>query len=444
MKTIFLTISLILILINGALAQQWEPTDNVPDGASATDIVVTPIGTWIVTTTSVSLSPGLYGGVRRSTNDGQTWQNPLDGFNGRTLHLGNNGVVFASFWPFPINEGLYRSTNDGINWTNIHIVSSGDNIFSITSKNDNNTIFIGTRNGIQRSTNAGSNWFSMNNGIPVNSWVRDLAVDSTTGIVIAATTNGVFSTTNDGTAWQLVSGFEPLDTIVTINIDYPIPAFDNTEVSRVHFGSRRGNLYNGAVSDPLKIDLILYAGNFELAGLINEKSTSFEVYGFAAFPLIGEGGGWYFFSDNGFSYSPANGGLASDFYATGVYQLDGFGGAVLVGSGSQRTQLYTRNFIIGIELISSQIPSEYKLKQNYPNPFNPSTKIEFDIPQNKGVVKLTVYNSLGQFVKTLVNSELSPGTYQYTFDGSELTSGVYYYKLETENYSETNKMLLIK
>lgn len=95
----------------------------------------------------------------------------------------------------------------------------------------------------------------------------------------------------------------------------------------------------------------------------------------------------------------------------------------------------------------SHFPQSYKLEQNFPNPFNPSTKIRFDIPalnQGGNVAKLSVFNSLGQQVAVLVNRELSPGTYQYTFDGAGLSSGMYFYKLQAGDFTETKKMLLIK
>ncbi len=93
----------------------------------------------------------------------------------------------------------------------------------------------------------------------------------------------------------------------------------------------------------------------------------------------------------------------------------------------------------------------YKLFTNYPNPFNPSTKIEFQIPQD-GFVNLTVYNSLGQKVKELVNSNLSVGKYSVNFNTESasvgLPSGLYIYKLSTsgilQNYTEVKKMLLLK
>lgn len=87
--------------------------------------------------------------------------------------------------------------------------------------------------------------------------------------------------------------------------------------------------------------------------------------------------------------------------------------------------------------------NKFELAQNYPNPFNPSTKITFSIPQ-AGNVKLSVYNLLGQDVKTLVNGFTSEGTHTVNFDASNLNSGVYIYKIEANNFTQTRKMTLIK
>ncbi len=86
---------------------------------------------------------------------------------------------------------------------------------------------------------------------------------------------------------------------------------------------------------------------------------------------------------------------------------------------------------------------EYSLNQNYPNPFNPSTRISFVLPKS-GLVKLTVYNLLGQEIMTLVNDYKEAGEYNFNFDGKNLSSGIYVYKLETDSYSQTRKMTLIK
>lgn len=96
-----------------------------------------------------------------------------------------------------------------------------------------------------------------------------------------------------------------------------------------------------------------------------------------------------------------------------------------------------------INPISSEVPADYVLKQNYPNPFNPATRIAFDIPSSSNV-KLTVYNSLGKEVQTLVNENLKAGKYEVTFNANNLSSGVYYYRLTAGQFTISKVMTLIK
>ncbi len=98
---------------------------------------------------------------------------------------------------------------------------------------------------------------------------------------------------------------------------------------------------------------------------------------------------------------------------------------------------------IGIINISSEIPSTYSLSQNYPNPFNPSTNVQFSIP-NVQFVSLKVFDMLGKEVATLVNEKLKAGTYEVDWNASQYPSGVYFYKLETENFSDVKKLVLVK
>ena len=97
----------------------------------------------------------------------------------------------------------------------------------------------------------------------------------------------------------------------------------------------------------------------------------------------------------------------------------------------------------GINLISGEVPEDYQLSQNYPNPFNPLTNIKFSIP-TQGLVTLKVFNSLGKEVATLVNEVTNTGTYVVDFDAGNLASGVYFYRLQSNDFSETKRMMLIK
>jgi len=93
--------------------------------------------------------------------------------------------------------------------------------------------------------------------------------------------------------------------------------------------------------------------------------------------------------------------------------------------------------------VTNLAPADYVLEQNYPNPFNPSTTIKFGIPEKSNVV-LTVYNSLGAEVATLVNEVREAGSYTIDFNADNFSSGIYYYKIASGNFIETKKMILLK
>lgn len=95
-----------------------------------------------------------------------------------------------------------------------------------------------------------------------------------------------------------------------------------------------------------------------------------------------------------------------------------------------------------LEIVNDK-PGAFELSQNYPNPFNPSTIIKFSVPADVQI-KLSVYNMLGELVETLVNENLKAGFYEITFNASGFASGHYFYRLESENFVEVKKMLLIK
>jgi hypothetical protein len=89
------------------------------------------------------------------------------------------------------------------------------------------------------------------------------------------------------------------------------------------------------------------------------------------------------------------------------------------------------------------IPENYLLSQNYPNPFNPSTKIEFSVPVESNV-SIVVYDLVGREVATLVNENMPSGNYSLTWNAAGLTSGVYFYRMESQNYVEVKKMIMMK
>jgi M6 family metalloprotease-like protein len=88
-------------------------------------------------------------------------------------------------------------------------------------------------------------------------------------------------------------------------------------------------------------------------------------------------------------------------------------------------------------------PVSYALKQNYPNPFNPSTTISFSLP-SRSFVSLKIFDVLGKNVATIVEEELSAGSYQRRWDASRYPSGMYFYRLKAGAFTETKKLLLLR
>jgi len=105
--------------------------------------------------------------------------------------------------------------------------------------------------------------------------------------------------------------------------------------------------------------------------------------------------------------------------------------------------------LVGIaEEIKTFSISDFVVLQNYPNPFNPQTTIEYYLPKSSWV-NLTIYNVLGRKIKVLVNDFQTKGKKSITWDGKDqkgrmVATGIYFYRLETTDYVESKKMLLIK
>jgi hypothetical protein len=102
----------------------------------------------------------------------------------------------------------------------------------------------------------------------------------------------------------------------------------------------------------------------------------------------------------------------------------------------------------GVEADTKTIPGIFQLHQNYPNPFNPSTSIRYQLAANNKV-ELTIYNTLGQKVRTLVNNYQSAGKQTVIWDGRNekgkaVSSGIYFYRLKAGDFICSKKMLLVR
>ncbi len=105
----------------------------------------------------------------------------------------------------------------------------------------------------------------------------------------------------------------------------------------------------------------------------------------------------------------------------------------------------------GVNELTSEndnLPNEFSLGQNYPNPFNPDTKFQFALP-HKSYVRISIFNVLGQNIKTLADEEYPAGRYLVDWDGKtdagiQAASGIYFYMMEADNFKATKKLMLLK
>ena len=112
----------------------------------------------------------------------------------------------------------------------------------------------------------------------------------------------------------------------------------------------------------------------------------------------------------------------------------------------------TRYFTLDIDQLAIESaniqPDRFSLHQNYPNPFNPVTTIAYELA-NQEFVSLTVYDVNGNLIKNLISEIRASGQNYTNWDGTNnanqnVAGGVYFYRIDTDTYSSTKKMILLK
>jgi len=339
-----------------------------------------------------------YGDINRSTNRGISWSyiSPPGAGND------DNYCFVTPFICCPSNPNIlyaggvsiYKSINGGLDWQGPYgtTVIGGTKILSMySSATSVDTVYCGAVNGrIFRSVNAGLNWSNVtDSSITPNRYATDITVNPNKSNDIIVTFGGfgtghVFRSTNAGNNWQNISGNLP---------DVP---------------------HHCVVMDPV-YNQNIYVGS-DLGVYVTTNS----------------GANWHEYR-TGMPYALA-------FDVTVVYPNRKLRVATY-GNG-----IYERKLLenpVSVNPVSNENVKGFSLSQNYPNPFNPSTHLEFGI-SDMGFVSLKVYDLLGKEVKTLVNEVKPVGIYSIEFDGSDLPSGIYYYKIETGNFTQVRKMILVK
>ncbi|MBZ0198961.1 MAG: choice-of-anchor A family protein [Ignavibacteriaceae bacterium] len=354
-----------------------------------------------------------------------------------------------------VGGSIYRAASDE-SWTMINEGMSVDYIWSMATAQNGN-ILAATEKGIYLSNDNGSNWSATELS---QKEIRVLTV-AANGIIYAGTWGyGVYKSIDNGATWQIINGG-----ITSMNIRSITVASNGY----VYAGSFDGGLFR-SVNDGQDWVRLNIAYNFIYAlGVSTNNVVIAGTYGSGIYRSTNFGDSWlkvntdvssqYIYSvntdaSNNIFVSTWMGGVLVSKDDGATWQKAGMSGfevsSITVNTsdntlfaGTGKGSVY--KMVDGISNAKNEttVPTEFELKQNYPNPFNPSTKIEFSVANNERIT-ITIYNILGQVVKTLVDMDYAPGKYTVNFDGANLASGVYIYNMKTNSTNFTKKMMLLK
>ncbi len=375
----------------------------------------------------------------------------------KSVHFINETTGFACCY-----NSVLKTTNAGANWQNMNI-QGNHNSLTFT---DNSTGFMCSDSGkIFKTVNAGLNWIQLSSNT-INNLSSVSFLNSQTGIVTGYSKT-LLKTTDGGSTWNNIANFsEQIDflasKILSENVFYT-SGTDSYILKTNNSGNNWAVHTHGMPNPMFAIEFLNEntgwatgcCGMFMATtnGGANWTDEYYLTLGFTlrSLKFINSATG-YTCGDNGGLYRTTNGAAWWDSTITNTDQIlyslcmvnQNTGWAV----GGYGTILKTTNgggtgYTIGINQLSTEIPSGFELYQNYPNPFNPMTNVKFQIPKS-GPVNLKIYDILGNEIEILLSKQLNPGTYEVSFNASQYPSGIYYYKLNSGSYTNTKKMVLIK
>lgn len=368
----------------------------------------------------------LGGEIIRTTNGGTIWQRVLldSNLRVRSFYFVDQNTGYAIGGTYISSGKLIKTTNGGLNW--FTVIDNGPPLFYKYFYNmyfaNVNTGFISNQDGVYKTINGGINWESCLNVFDYNgnylSYRKLYFFDENKGVYLSDS-GKVYKTINSGINWSV----NYIDTGITYR---DITFLDNNTGYAVGlFGKMIKTTNQG---DSWQTISIGYNESFYSIRFVNSL-TGYLTKDYGVLKT----------SDGGITWSQVlsqiNDSLFSNFF---INSEIGY-----VAGTKGRVFKTTTGGVLGINIISGEVPREFSLDQNYPNPFNPSTNIKFAIP--KAVyVRLAVYDMLGREVESLVNEQLTPGTFEVNWNAAKFSSGIYMYRLVTNDFQMVKKMSLIK
>lgn len=367
---------------------------------------------------NIGFTVGFNSKILKTTDGGYNW---LVQASGITQDLSdvyffdqNTGLTLGSLGK------LLKTTNGGENWQLIDL-NTTYNLYAIHFVN-NNTGYISSMYGtVFKTTNGGDNWLSYSTGSPPH-LSGIFFVNANTGYTVGIQ-NAIYKTLNGGVNW--------------LQIVLPPPYYAYNDVFFIDSAVGYITGGNGFILRTTDSGVNWNRIDLPVNGYVGDIQFLNQQTGYC--------GGW---TSYGFILYTSNGGInwstqlmANQATCQALYMVNQNTGFTTGANG--KIFKTTNGGISFVNPISTEIPNQFSLSQNYPNPFNPGTKIQFALPKSS-FAKLVVFDALGKEVETLVNQQLTAGTYESDWPADNFSSGVYYYKLFAGDFTETKKMILIK
>jgi len=316
---------------------------------------------------------------------------------------------------------IIRTVNGGANWSTVYVHS--DTIVQLWGLGFTSSLtgyVAGSKGVILKTTNKGVNWFTQTSS--VTSVLQAVwFLDENTGYVGGSHT--LLKTTNAGVNWvniggQFASGGETITSMYFSDANTGVYGTNGSRIVRTTDG---GTTYTESYRN---VGTAVWSLSFVNANTGYGCTSAGKV-------LKTTNGG----VDWGMQNTPLTENLYEiDFPSTNIGYVACWSGKILKTTNGGLT--FTGK-------IDSEIPKNIKLEQNYPNPFNPQTTIKFSVPKT-GFVSLKIFDIQGKEVKSLIAEKFEPGNYEIKLTSEGLSSGLYYYRLQTNGYSETRKMIILK
>lgn len=321
-----------------------------------------------------------------TTNGGVNWNLSFSGATATellysgTFSDNDNAYAVGGYFSSLYYGLMFKTTNRGANWSKVTLTDSLGLFYSINFANSQNGYACGTGGKITKTTDGGNTWINLTSGVTTD--LRSVYFINTNTGWISGASGVIKKTTNGGINWASQNSGSP-----TANLTSILFSDENN-------GRASGNLgvfktTNGGLN--WTPDFIQTANPINSINFINNNT------------------GW----------------IAGDY----------------------GTIMRTDNGVTSIEQ-NNEISIDYRIKSiNYPNPFNPTTKIKFYLPTmagSKTKITIKIFDIMGKEITTLYNNYLMNGTYEFEWNAINNPSGIYFYRIESTDFKDFGRMVLLK